>query len=169
MASGAVAPIALRARLRMYYVIVAAFMLVLPIASVIIEIQHGALLSPALVGRWFVFWGVGVRLLLAGLRQILQPRYTAETIFGIKDRDAQIVVRELGFANTAIGTIGVATLAAPGWTLPAAIAGAIFYGLAGLNHVQHSERNRIESVAMISDLFIALVLAGCTAAALVWP
>lgn len=149
----------------MYYVIVAAFMLILPIASVIIETQHGALFSVALIGRWFVFWGVGVRLLLAGLRQILQPRYTAETIFGIKDRDAHIVVRELGFANTAIGTIGVATFAAPDWTLPAAIAGGIFYGLAGLNHVRHSERNRIENVAMVSDLFIALVLLACCAAA----
>jgi hypothetical protein len=151
----------------MYYVIVAAFMLVLPVASVVIEIRHGALVSAALIGRWFVFWGVGVRLLLAGLRQMLQPGYTAETIFGIKDRDAQIVVRELGFANTAIGTIGVATLVAPGWTLPAAIAGAIFYGLAGLNHLRQDERNRLENVAMISDLFIAVVLAGCTAAALV--
>jgi hypothetical protein len=32
-----------------------------------------------LVGKWFVFWAaVGVRLGLAGLRQILQPSFTAE-------------------------------------------------------------------------------------------
>lgn len=30
-----------------------------------------------LVGKWFVFWS-------AGLRQMLQPRYTAEKILGLK-------------------------------------------------------------------------------------
>ena len=33
-----------------------------------------------LVGRWFVFWAVGVRLSLAGLRQFLQPAFTARQI-----------------------------------------------------------------------------------------
>jgi hypothetical protein len=77
---------------------------------------HGCILSIegallwAVVGKWWVFWAVGVRLLSAGIRQILQPRFTSETILGIKGAEVLMVVRELGFANAAIGTVGVASL-----------------------------------------------------------
>jgi hypothetical protein len=151
----------------MYFLIVAALMLGLPVASIVVETMltdHGVL-TMTVIGRWFVFWSVGVRLLMAGLRQIFQPRYTAETILGIKSSDSLLVVRELGIANTAIGSIGMGSLFFPGWVLPAGMAGAIFYGLAGINHAAHKERNRLQSVAMTSDLFVALVLlAFCIAA-----
>jgi len=39
-----------------------------------------------------------------------------------------------------------------------ALAGGIFYGLAGVNHAVQSHRNRLETVAMTSDLFAAVVL-----------
>jgi hypothetical protein len=70
-------------------------------------------------------------------------------------------VRELGIANSALGSVGLATLFAPSWLLPAALAGAIFYGLAGINHVFHQPRNTLQNVAMVSDLFASLVLAVC--------
>ena len=115
----------------------------------------------ALAGKWFVFWTVGVRLFVAGLRQMIQPRYTAETILGIKGEDSLLIVRELGFANCAIGSIGIGSLYFPGWLLPAGIAGTIFYGLAGINHCYHKARNPLQNVAMISDLFAAIVLLIC--------
>lgn len=43
----------------------------------------GAWTEPALVGQWFVFGSVGVRLGMAGPRQIPQPRYTAELILSL--------------------------------------------------------------------------------------
>jgi hypothetical protein len=134
---------------------VLALMLVLPIASIVLD---DAPLSAVLVGTWFVFWAVGIRLLLAGIRQIVQPRYTAKTILGIESDDSLVLVRELGFANVAIGCIGAASLVVDGWWKPAAIAGAIFYGLAGINHTRHPGRNRLQNIAMVSDLFIAVVL-----------
>jgi hypothetical protein len=87
-------------------------MLVSPLASIIIETllkDHGMFVA-ALVAKWFVFWAVGVRLFIAGLRQIFQPRYTAQTILGIKSEDSLVVVRELGFANTAIGSVSMGGL-----------------------------------------------------------
>ena len=30
-----------------------------------------------LVGKWFVFWAVGARLFIAGIRQVIQPAFTA--------------------------------------------------------------------------------------------
>jgi hypothetical protein len=61
------------------------------------------------VAKWYVFWAVGVRLSLAGLRQIVQPGYTAETILGLKGAASLFVVREMGFAK-AMGSIGIASL-----------------------------------------------------------
>ena len=48
----------------------------------------------------------------------------------------------------------------PGWAAPAAVAGGLFFALAGWKHVVASERNTVRNVAMVSDLFMALVLAG---------
>src|SRR6202042_3797472 len=116
-----------------------ALMLVLPLISIVAQLMladHSALAATSnltIVAKWYVFWAVGVRLLLAGLRQIFQPRYTAETIVGIKSAGSLLLVRELGFATTAMGSVAVATIFMPTWVLPAAIVGTIYYGLAGLN------------------------------------
>ncbi len=94
----------------------------------------------------------------ASLRQILQPRYTAETILGIKGDEPLLIVRELGIANAAIGTIGAASPLAPGWLMTGALVGGIFHGLAGFNHAVRLHRNRLANVAMTSALFVAVVL-----------
>ena len=93
----------------MYIGMLIVLMLIFPVASIALEVfvhNHGVL-DVAIVGKWFVFWAVGMRLLIAGLRQIVQPRYTAETILGVKDPGAMLIVRELGFANTSIGSAGL--------------------------------------------------------------
>ena len=49
----------------MYLVIVTLLMLVLPVGSIAAEyFSGGAAPLMLLVGKWFVFWSVGVRLLL---------------------------------------------------------------------------------------------------------
>jgi hypothetical protein len=68
------------------------------------------------------------------------------------------IVRELGFANTAIGSIGIASLFFRDWEFPIAVVGIIFYALAGINHVTDKHRNNLQSFAMASDLFAAAVL-----------
>jgi len=145
----------------MYYAIVATLMFLLPAISVIAEVAHGGAASwPLVVAKWYVFWAVGWRLFLAGIRQVAQPAYTAREILGLKSDESLILVRELGFANLAMGTLGIASIAVPSWQLAAALAGGIFYGLAGVNHVMQPHRSRLENVAMVSDLFAAVVLLG---------
>lgn len=144
----------------MYIGMLIALMLICPIASISFEVivQNHGVFDAAVVGKWFVFWAVGVRLFVAGIRQIVQPRYTAETILGVKDPGATLIVRELGFANTAIGSAGLASMYLAGWDFPVAVIGSIFYGLAGINHLTHRSRNKLQNVAMASDLFAATVL-----------
>jgi len=103
---------------------------------------------------------MGVRLLTAGLRQIIQPAFTAKTILGIQGDDALVLVQELGFANVAMGLLGCLTLLQPLWTLPAAIVGGPFYALAGGKHVTQKNKGFNEVVAMVSDLLMAVVLLG---------
>lgn len=144
----------------MYLAMIVALMGVLPVASILTDLSStpdASLL--ALTGKWFVFWASGVRLLTAGLSQILRPAFTAEHIFGIRDPDAGKIVTELGFANVSVGLISVLSLKFPTWTLPAAICSGLFYGLAGAKHIFNGHRNRTENIAMVSDLFIFAVLA----------
>ena len=142
-------------------------MLALPLISIVAQIlltDHGAPQVAqylVVVAKWYVFWAVGVRLSLAGLRQIIQPRYTAETILGLKGAESLFFVRELGFANVTMGSVAVGSLFAPSWVTPAAMLGAIYYGLAGINHCFHKGRNKLQNVALVSDLFAAVVLAIC--------
>jgi Family of unknown function (DUF6790) len=151
----------------MYVALVIALMLVFPLISIVAQVlltDHGTLAAAsnlAIVAKWYVFWAVGVRLSLAGLRQILQPRYTAETILGLKGAESLFFVRELGFANVSMGSVGVASLPVPSWVTAAAVVGAIYYGLAGINHCFHRGRNKLQNVAMLSDLFAAVILAIC--------
>ena len=150
----------------MYYLMIVLLMGVLPIASVLIEQAAGHGDWIALVGRWFVFWAGGIRLLLAGIRQIANPAFTAKTIFEIEDRDASKIVVELGFANLAMGLVSVASIVRPDWVLPAAVVTGLYYGLAGFRHIANTGRNRIETWATLSDLWIFVVLAGYAAATL---
>jgi hypothetical protein len=144
----------------MHYVMIAVLMVIAPLVSILIEatVSHPSD-WPLLIGKWFIFWGVGVRLLSAGIKQVTDPAFTAG-ILGIKSKDARIVIRELGFANAAIGTVALVSVFNPAWLVPAAIAGAIFYGAAGFQHLFKARESAAENVALVSDLFMFVVSVG---------
>lgn len=144
----------------MYLLIVLGTMLVFPLLSWVVA---GTFFGASLrffseFGNWFVFWALGIRLFVAGLRQVFQPSFTAKQIFEIEDPSANVVVQELGFANIAFGLIGIVSMILPSWVFPATLLGAVFYGLAGVNHI-FKKKNRTEWIAMISDLYAAAIFA----------
>jgi hypothetical protein len=144
----------------MYLAVVALTMFILPVASILIG--HAWYPGDGLVflaGRWFVFWSVGVRLALAGLRQFFQPAFTAKEIFHMTSDEALPVVRELGAANTATGIVGLLSLEFPAFIVPIAISACIFYGVAGARHMVERDRSRNENIALVSDIFLFMVLA----------
>jgi hypothetical protein len=145
----------------MYFIFVALFLVVLPAASILLEalLSNGAPDLIALIGKWFVFWGVGVRLFIAGIRQIAQPQFTAESIFQIKDRGALAIVREVGFANLSMGALGLLTLAKPNFLVAAAIVGGLYYGFAGAGHIFSRDKSALEWTALVSDLLMFALLA----------
>lgn len=102
--------------------------------------------------------GVGWRLVAAGVFQLFRPSFTARNIFEIEDPNAHKLVYEIGFGNLAIGITAIASLYFPEWIPAAALAGAIFYLLAGVQHVRNHPTTAPEIAAMVSDLGIAAIL-----------
>lgn len=144
----------------MYLAILVLTLFVLPAVSIGLAWGMGSTAGfTALLGQWFVFWAVGVRLMLAGLRQWLQPQFTAREIFGFTGTEALRIIQELGFANISMATVGLIAVAVPGFVLPAAVLGCLFFGIAGLRHVAAPSKPRNEMIAMVTDLWAAAVLA----------
>jgi hypothetical protein len=153
----------------MYAPVIALLMLIGPLLCVALELQQGGsgFLAAAVV-KWFAFWAAGLRLLLAGFKQNANPAFTAESILGTSTSGSNTLVLEVGFGNLALGSIGVLSLWLSSWQQPAALGGAIFFALAGINDGRQRQRNRLENLAMVSDLFAAvLLLAGLMIALLV--
>ena len=145
----------------MYIASVVLLLFVLPMISIVVERLVGAHGSSLLVvvGRWFCFWAVGVRLFLAGVRQTIQPGFTAEVIFQVRNPAVWPIVREVGFANLSMGLLGLLSLWHREWLIPASLVGGLYYGLAGAGHLAGKERNAKETFAMITD-FVPFVVLG---------
>jgi hypothetical protein len=144
----------------MYLTTVVLLMFVLPVAFTLHD-QSSIHDLPSFVfaaGKWFVFWGAGVRLATAGLRQLLTPTFTAQQIFLTESPEVLPFVSELGVANLSLGTAGVLSGWRPSFQLPVALSAALFYGVAGLRHTRDTHRSFNQNVALVSDLFLAAVL-----------
>lgn len=155
-----------RTRIMGYFIGVILQTVVLPIVSGTIELAATGGNNPVEVyGRWWVFWGVGTRLLVAGIVQLVRPETTAE-ILGTKQptESEQQVARELSTANLGMGLAGLLALNAA-WAAPAGVAGGVFLLIAGLMHVRKKNKNAQETLATWTDLIVgvaALVFATYT-------
>jgi hypothetical protein len=144
----------------MYLVMVLGLTVVAPLVSVAIELLVSGPSDAILVtGKWFTFWGVGVRLFTAGISQTARPGFTARNILGggETDKGSNLIVQELGFANVAIGLVGILSLSLADWAVPAALTGGVFLGLAGVRHIAKHTKNTKEWLATVSDLLVAAV------------
>jgi hypothetical protein len=72
--------------------------------------------------------------------------------------DQLVVDQELGFANLAMGVLGMSTLLNGNWIIPAALVGCLFLGLAGIRPLISTGRNLLENSTMLSNLMVSRVL-----------
>ncbi|MFN8517831.1 MAG: DUF6790 family protein [Chloroflexota bacterium] len=142
----------------MYVVVVLLQTLILPLGFGIGELAAQGGDAVPVIGSWFLFWGVGTRLLLAGAHQVLRPEYTAEGIMGTASADATHLAQELGFANLCMGLAAVVAFTRPEWWLVGAIPGGLFLLLAGLRHVAKPGKGREELVATWTDLLVGVAM-----------
>jgi hypothetical protein len=141
-----------------YVILVLAQTIVLPIVSASWELASSGGDAVLVFGKWWVFWGVGTRLLLAGLAQVSGKGPTAE-ILGSTESTVQErqLTRELGMANVGMGLAGLLALV-PGWALPAGVAGGTFLLVAGLLHLPKKGKSTQELVATWTDLVVGAAL-----------
>ncbi|KYH43994.1 DUF6790 family protein [Branchiibius sp. NY16-3462-2] len=145
-----------------HFIVVIAQTIVLPLVSGTIQLATAGGDAVLVYGKWWVFWGVGTRLLLAGLAQVSGKGPTAD-ILGSDQASVQEMqlTRELGTANIGMGVAGCLALHSD-WAVPAGLAGGVFLLLAGLMHLPKKGKNAQEQVATWTDLIVGaavLVLA----------
>ena len=136
-------------------------LLLLVVAPVVATAADTAMAGRSLLEAasfWFVFFG-GVRLLIAGLSQVVRPGFTVEEVLGQRrgNPGANYVVQELGFANIGLGLLGII---GPwlGWAPAGALALGAFLLLAGVRHVAKTGKAAKEWVATVTDLAFSVVL-----------
>ncbi|MCC7400931.1 MAG: hypothetical protein IT214_05560 [Chitinophagaceae bacterium] len=144
---------------RFYIISVTVLTFIVPITGFIAEhLATGTPLRFELFGKWFIFSAVGLRLFLAGIKQIKNPEFTAQQIFHISSPDSYPILRELGFANICFGLVGIVSLFKPEWRVVSAFASGLYYGIAGLQHALKKTSGINEKFALWTDLAIFVFL-----------
>ncbi|MFF2051073.1 hypothetical protein ACFVU2_05670 [Leifsonia sp. NPDC058194] len=143
----------------MYIALVLLQTLILPLVSGVVHLAVAGGDPLVVFGMWWGFWGVGTRLLVAGVSQLVNPARTSKGILGIGDPAAAQIVHELAFANLSLGVAAVVTSLVPPWGVLGALPGAIYLGLAGVRHVAKRGKAAEENVATWTDLLVFVVVA----------
>lgn len=145
---------------KQYFIVVSVLTFVLPLACSVVETQvnKDCIFSFALIGKWFIFSAVGLRLFIAGIKQTTDPAFTAKQIFHIDDPVSFPIVRELGFANLCFGLIGIISLFMPEWRIVSAFGSGLYYGIAGLQHLLKKPAGPNERFALVTDIIIFIFL-----------
>ncbi|HSY60603.1 MAG TPA: DUF6790 family protein, partial [Cytophaga sp.] len=138
-----------------YIIVVSILTFILPLTGAWVQKKiQGISFSFDLLGKWFIFSAVGLRLFMAGCRQIFSPAFTAEEIFHIHSSEVYPIVRELGFANLCFGLIGIFSLTKSHWRIVSAFGSGLYYGLAAILHVTKDASGVNELFALITDTLI---------------
>jgi len=146
-------------KINSFLVINILLLVILPVFSITYDVHfENETFEWLLIGKWFIFWAVGMRLFVAGVRQSSNPEYTATKIFDLKSAESFVVIRELGFANISLGVMGILSVINNHWRLIAGITGCLFFGLAAMQHLFKKPDSRNEIIATIGDLFIFIIL-----------
>lgn len=148
---------------KQYFIVVPVTTFVLPAICTVAQllVDDDTKFSFELSDKLFIFCAVGLRLFLAGIKQITNPAFTAKEIFHIDSIDSSPIVRELGFANLCFGLIGLISLFQPSWRIVSAFGSRLYYGFAGLQHFLKKPAGINEKFALVTDILIFILLAVC--------
>ena len=145
---------------KFYMVSISVMIFILPIISFSIEslINKNEVNILVPIGKWFIFYAAGLRLFIAGIRQITKPAFTAREIFHFTTDESFPVIKELGFANVCSGLVAIVSLFLPAWRIISAFSSGLYYGFAGFAHLTKKPAGANERFALITDLIIFILL-----------
>jgi hypothetical protein len=119
------------------------FTIALPFAAVVIEaIGNMGRISTVVIAKWFLFFAIGIRFLLVGIKQMTMTKSRTGEIF-------------LSF-----GAIGFISLLVPSWRIVSAFSSSLYYGTAACAHFFKKPSSSDEMFIMLSNgcIFLVLVL-----------
>ncbi len=132
---------------------------ILPVCSILIEFTVKKIpVDPALIGKWFIFWGFGVRLFIAGILQLFRPGLTAVRIYNLRNAKSFAIIKELGVVNISLGAMGIFSLFNSEGRPIAAISGCIFFGLATIGHFFRKPDTGNGIMSLVTDLLLFSVI-----------
>ena len=144
---------------KFYIISVTALTFIVPTIGFVTEyFATDTALSFELFSKWFIFSAVGLRLFLAGIKQVKNPEFTAKQIFHIDSPESFPILRELGFANICFGLVGIVSLFRPEWRIVSAFASGLYYGIAGVQHGLQKNSGINEKFALWTDIIIFVLL-----------
>ena len=143
-----------------YFISVLTMILVIPAIGFLIEqILQNIPSTFDMFAKWFIFSAAGLRLFVAGIKQSINPYFTAKEIFHIENAESCFpIVRELGFANICFGIVGIVSLFKSEWREVCAFASGLYYALAALLHILRKPAGTNELFALWTNLIIFGVL-----------
>lgn len=143
-----------------YFIVVSVLTCILPLVCSFAQtfIDKDTRFSFELIGKWFIFSAVGLRLFIAGIKQTTDPAFTAKEIFHLNNPESFPIVRELGFANLCFGLVGIVSLFLPQWRVVSAFGSGLYYGIAGLQHIVKKPAGNNEKFALVTDMIIFILL-----------
>ena len=145
---------------KFYIVSIILMLFVLPVVSFFIEwqISDSTINTVASIGKWFIFYAAGLRLFIAGIRQISKPAFTAKEIFHFTTNESFPVIKELGFANICTGLVGIISLFIPSWRIVSAFSSGLYYGFASFTHLTKKMAGANERFALLTDIIVFILL-----------
>lgn len=135
------------------------FLTVLPLVSAAVEYHFTKTgMSAVLVGKWFIFWTVGIRFLVAGFTQVIRQGRGALILQGDTTGGFGKV---LGLVKMLLAGMAFLCVMKDSWSLLAAITVGVYVGLAGFQH-DFKKPNTAEGwISMVYDMIVFTVITTC--------
>lgn len=137
------------------------FLTVLPLLSAAAEYHFAKVnISAALVGKWFIFWTVGIRFLVAGFIQVIRQGRGGSAILLQGDQSGEFG-KILGLVKMFLAGLAFLCMMKESWSLLAAITVGIYVGLAGFQHDFKKPGTAEGWISMIYDMIVFVVITTC--------
>ena len=137
------------------------FVFALPILSVIVQHHLTKVdITPALLGRWFILWVVGIRLLVVGFAKVIHSGRKGNAVL-LNSDDGIGLSKITGLAKMALAGLGFLCVAYDQWSLLPTITVGIYLGLAGFQHDFKKPTTSEGWISMSYDMIVCTVITTC--------
>ncbi len=136
------------------------FITILPFTSLAAEHHfRNVSLSPALAGKWFIFWSVSARFLATGFMQVMRSGRGGSTIL-LQGGKAGHFGRSIGLVKILLAVLSFTCIMKSNFSLLAAVTAGIYIGLVGFQHDFKRPSTTMGWFNLVYDMILVAVITG---------